>query len=137
METISVRKEFIMIAHRAACADWKEKIEQELPDLFPKGMIGKSMYPVDNSYCINVLTGKPYSGVGPAGNCSTLARKVTVISEPYQAQINGVMKEFVTVLDTSDGTVYRILNNLRDKPEPLYDFQIPSFGCTSTGFRPY
>ncbi len=32
---MEVSKEFVLSAHRAACPDWKAKIEVEFPELFP------------------------------------------------------------------------------------------------------
>lgn len=34
MEKLSVSKEFVLAAHKAACGTWKEKIEMEFPELF-------------------------------------------------------------------------------------------------------
>lgn len=34
MKKVKVRKEFILEAHKAACIDWKQRIEKELPELF-------------------------------------------------------------------------------------------------------
>jgi hypothetical protein len=36
-ETYSVSKDFILEAHKAACQDWKKKIEEQFPEVFPKG----------------------------------------------------------------------------------------------------
>lgn len=42
MEKLSVSKEFVLAAHKAACDDWKSKIEKEFPGLFkPKHEKGK------------------------------------------------------------------------------------------------
>jgi len=38
------RKEFILKAHKAACSDWKEKIEKEFPKLFPKVEIEEGVW---------------------------------------------------------------------------------------------
>jgi hypothetical protein len=34
-ETVTVPKQFVLDAHESACSQWKEKIEKQLPDLFP------------------------------------------------------------------------------------------------------
>lgn len=36
MEEYKVDKQFILEAHKAACSDWKKKLEGKFPDLFPK-----------------------------------------------------------------------------------------------------
>jgi len=33
---IEISKEFVLEAHKAACSDWKKRIEKELPELFTK-----------------------------------------------------------------------------------------------------
>lgn len=33
---VTLSSDFVKQAHSAACEDWKKKIEQELPELFPK-----------------------------------------------------------------------------------------------------
>lgn len=44
-----ITKEFIIEAHKAACSDWKNRIEKEFPEAFPKGLeIGK-WYVYDSS----------------------------------------------------------------------------------------
>lgn len=35
-DVLEVSPEFVKEAHRAACADWKKKIEEQFPSLFPK-----------------------------------------------------------------------------------------------------
>jgi len=125
-ETFTVKKDFIIRAHTAACPDWKAILEKEFPTLFHKGFIGKKGYPVDNSYCVHAVTGEPPSGVGPAGNWNKEASLVTVISEPYKMMVNGSEKEFITVLFNSQP--YRILNNIEDSPRPVR-------GVSSVGHR--
>jgi hypothetical protein len=122
-EKLTVRKEFVLMAHSQACRDWKKRIEDEFPSVFPKGFIGRKGYPVDNSYCIHAVTGQRYEGVGPAGNYCTQAREVTIISEPYEAMTEFGVKEFVTVLD--NGEPFRVLNIIEPRPrekKQVFDF---------------
>lgn len=42
--TYSVDKEFILEAHKAACFDWKKKIEVKFPQLFSPHKLGKIYY---------------------------------------------------------------------------------------------
>ncbi len=45
MKKVKVSKDFILEAHKAACSEWKSKIENELPDLFkPKFEIGDAVF---------------------------------------------------------------------------------------------
>ena len=41
MKTVEVSVDFIKEAHQSACANWKQRIEKELPDLFNKLEVGK------------------------------------------------------------------------------------------------
>ena len=41
MKTVEVSVDFIKEAHQSACANWKQRIENELPDLFNKLEVGK------------------------------------------------------------------------------------------------
>jgi len=41
MKKVEVSVDFIKEAHQSACANWKQRIEKELPDLFNKLEVGK------------------------------------------------------------------------------------------------
>ena len=34
MKTVTLPEEFVLEAHKAACSDWKKKIEKQVPELF-------------------------------------------------------------------------------------------------------
>jgi hypothetical protein len=42
-ESYSISKEFILLAHRAACSGWKVKIEQQVPELFRNNLMKELM----------------------------------------------------------------------------------------------
>lgn len=127
MKTLTVPEDFVISAYKAACPDWKLKLEEQFPDVFRKGMIGKMLYPRDNSYCFDPTTRKATSG--PAGNAYQESSPVLIISEPFKSYVNGVGdKEFVTVL--FNGNAICVLNRFSEEPikrEPAYW----GLGCTA------
>jgi hypothetical protein len=51
MKTITLPEEFVLEAHKAACSEWKAKIEKQIPELFiPKYKIGDKFIKNDGCY---------------------------------------------------------------------------------------
>jgi hypothetical protein len=50
------RKEFIKQAHESACSEWKEKIEQEFPELFKKDALVVGKWYRSNGNLFNVMS---------------------------------------------------------------------------------
>lgn len=76
-------------------------------------IIGKKMYPVDNSYSFTIgIDQYPYL----AGTCNTLAKKVLIVSEPYKLEVTKYSKprylEFVTV--SYKGRFHVVMNNFSE-----------------------
>ncbi len=49
MKKVEVSVDFIKEAHQSACANWKQRIEKELPDLFNKLEVGKWYKVIDKT----------------------------------------------------------------------------------------
>ena len=51
MKTVTLPEEFVLEAHKAACSEWKAKIEKQAPELFtPKYKIGDKFIRNDGIY---------------------------------------------------------------------------------------
>jgi len=77
-------------------------------------LIGTKAYPVDNSYSLNIKTGK--QGLLLAGTYENPGKLVTIVSEPYPLKLNVFgnegIEEFVTVCFENELYVY--LNRFSD-----------------------
>ncbi len=86
--------------------------------------IGSKVYPIDNSYCINLRTG---GNMYLAGTAWDNAQLVEIVSEPYFEKVNTHLLreqtyEFVKVKYLNEE--YRVLNNFTSHFEDtIIDFE--------------
>ena len=104
-EKIEISSQFVLDAHKAACSEWKARIEQELPDLFPISVIGMVLCPLDYSWCTNLATGM--LGAPEYNHRSEV--KALVVSEKYLFKNQGSDNTYWHVNVVINNTVYRIL----------------------------
>ena len=104
-EKIEISSQFVLDAHKAACSEWKARIEQELPDLFPKSVIGMVLCPLDYSWCTNLATGNPST---PDYKVRSDVRAL-VVSEKYLFRNPDSDNTYWHVNVVINNTVYRIL----------------------------
>ena len=114
-EKIEISSQFVLDVHEAACSEWKARIEQELPDLFPKSVIGMVLCPLDYTWCTNLATGK----LGTPDYILRLRSDVRalVVSEKYLFKNQGSDNTYWHVNVVINNIVYRI----------LYTFDYPGF----------
>lgn len=105
-EKIEISSQFVLEAHKAACSDWKARIEKELPDLFTKSVIGMMLSPLDYSWCTNLATGKV--DTPKYNNRSDV--KALLVTEKYLFRSPGSDNEYWYINVVIDNTVYRILH---------------------------
>lgn len=103
VDTYTVSKEFILEGHKAACSDWKAKIEAQFPDLFPEVTANKWYKSTDNEsfmFYITDSTVDMYYGYGILGSSNSWYNKWHFGKESVygRALVEATEKEVKTAL---------------------------------------
>jgi hypothetical protein len=79
-KTVEVDEDFVKKAYEAACSEWKDKIKEQFPDMFPP-----EYFDFSGRYTISTAPGGPLligHGIAPAG----LQKKCLVVSNAYEME---------------------------------------------------
>jgi len=80
-EEYKVDKDFILQAHKAACSEWKGKLEDKFPELFPEGPIG-----IEGPIQINTSDTK-FLYIGNVYAERSLNNKCLIVGDGYRVEV--------------------------------------------------
>lgn len=125
METFNVDKSFILEAHKAACNDWKTKLEKQFPSAFPKKITDR----VKSFDDVQTVLGKTENQILPYRNPQTKAEKSQNAFAKIQA-ITEVLNEGwqPNFDDSSEAKWYPWF----EKTSSGWVFYVSSFDCYSS-----
>jgi hypothetical protein len=83
VKKVSVEKEFIIEAHRAANSEWKDKLERQFPELFDDGVV---KFPNPFEVTGDWSEGVPFY-IGKSHAPSGMANKCLVVRSGYQVEV--------------------------------------------------
>ena len=125
-DTVTLPKSFVIEAHRSACKDWKKRIEEVVPELFPKNelIVGKwykkgdaiSMFNGVGEYSYGIHSNGSWMDVHFWFGCSKSierwqpATEEEVFKALKKEAVRRGVKEGVKVKSTFDGNQYTLNN---------------------------